>query len=752
MSSPPRGPSGAQSSAWTDWPRLRRQLDLLFKPRAVAVVGASPGLSYVSTIWRNLRQHGFPGPVYAVNPNYPRVGDEPCYPTLRDVPGPVDLAIVGVPARALPPILDQAAAKGVGALDIITAGFAELPGEEGARRQAALKTFARETGIRIVGPNCFGVLSAPVSALGYPGAYERFVDGPLSVVLQSGQMVPCILTPCFDRGMGFQYMISTGNEVDLEAADFTRYFLEDPKTRVIGLYVEQFRDPAKLREVAELAARARKPIVAVKVGRSEAARHALQAHTASLAGSDAVIDALMRQDGITRVKDVDELIEAMAAFHARRLPRGGRVGAITLSGAVCGLIHDLADETGVAFPPLPPETRARLERVVPDYVNVGNPLDVTGIAIQQTTIFSGAVESLAEADNLDVIVYVRGVPGKLDAANPVGKSWLEAVERHPEKLFFILSIVGGALHEVTATLGAPPADPIATVDEVPFLQGLTPGLKAIGAVIRYGRFIREREARDQRPAIREAPLADANEGEAAARADRARALVRGAAPGYVTEREGKEILALYGIPTARESLALTVEDARRAAARIGYPVALKVDSPQIPHKSEAGGVLLNVRDDAHLEAGFARVLESARLHDPNAAIQGVLVQEMVTGGHEVILGMKRDADFGPTIVLGPGGIFVEILRDAALRLPPLSAADAREMISELRAAPVLRGARGRPSADVAALAEVVERFSLLCLDLADLVTEIDVNPVIVLDQGRGVKAVDCLIAKDGTAV
>lgn len=748
MSIGPDAPPTTSTPAWTDWPALRRQLDLIFKPRSVAVVGASQNESYVSAIWRNTRRLGFPGPVYAVNPNYERIGDAPCYPSLLDVPGPVDLAVIGVPARLIPRVLEQAAMKQVGALDIITSGFAEIPTEEGARRQAALRSFAQETGIRIVGPNCFGVLSAPARMLAYPGTYERLIDGAMAVALQSGQMVPCILTPCFDRGFGFRYVISSGNEVDLEAADFLRYFLEDPQTRVLGCYVEQFRSPAKLLEVADLAAEMGKPLVVVKIGRSEAARQAAQAHTAALAGSDEIIDAVFRQRGIIRVKDVDEFVETMAAFHSRRLPRGNRVAAITLSGAVCGLIHDLADEAGVTFPALTPETVARLEPVVPDYVNIGNPLDITGIGVLQSKIFEGAVDALSEADNLDVIVYVRGVPSMLDTQSAVGKAWLRAIERHPEKVFLFVSIVGGGVHQAASSLAGPPAEPVTMVDGVPFLQGLTPGLKAIGALIRYARFQESRRAQQQLRRGDGITLAD--DGLAVdARAERARTLVRAAGSRPLTEHEGKEILALYGIPTTREQRATSIQEARRAALTVGYPVALKVDSPEITHKTEARAVLLDVRDDEALERGFQQVLDNARSYAPSAEIRGVLVQEMIRGGHEVILGMKHDPDFGPVVVLGLGGIFVEVVRDAAFRLPPLAPSDARQMINDLRAAPVLRGARGKPPADEGALADVVARFSRLCLDLRGLVRAIDVNPLVVLEEGRGVKAVDCLIVPAG---
>jgi acetyltransferase len=374
---------------------------------------------------------------------------------------------------------------------------------------------------------------------------------------------------------------------------------------------------------------------------------------------------------------------------------------------------------------------------MPDYVNVDNPLDITGIGVLQPAIFASAADALAADENLDVVVYLRGVPTRLDAKSPLARAWLGAVERHPEKAFFFMSIVGGQLHDAIG-LSQEPVEPVAAVDGVPFLQGCTPGLKAVGALIRYAEFRRRRGSTPQSPPAPPGP------------AEPARAMIRRAAGRPLSGSDAREVLALYGIPVAREALATSAAEAPAAARAVGYPVALKAESPQLLHKTEAGAVLLDVADEQALALGYERVLERARAYAPGAEIRGVLVQEMVRGGQEVIVGMTRDDQFGPVVLLGAGGVFAEVLRDVSLRLPPLGERDVREMIDRLRAAPVLRGARGRPPADEAALVDVLLRFSRLCLDVQDLVQEIDVNPLVVLGAGQGAKAVDCLIVPRDT--
>jgi acetyltransferase len=711
----------------------RRRLDPLLRPRSVAVVGASPNPSFVSGIFKNLLRYGYPGRVVAVNPRYDRVLEAPCYPSLADVPEPPDLVVVGVAHRLVGSVLAQCEARRVGAVEIVTSGFAEMADGEGARRQAELAAWAGRTGIPVGGPNCLGLMNAPLGLVALPTVFEALVPGAVGAVLQSGMMAPSVLVPLQQRGIGLTVAVTTGNEADLDTADYLQDLAEDGETRVIACFTEQFKTPERFVAACELAARRRKPIVMLKIGRSEAGRRAALAHTGSLVGSDGVVDVVLRKLGVTRVRSVDELLEAVAVFHAGRLPRGPGVAPVIVSGGAVGLLSDLAPECGVTFPPLPDDTAKRLRELVPEFGNVGNPLDITGQGVYQTEILEGALDALAEAGPVDVVVYGRGFPARLDRQAPVGRILERAVEKHPDVLFLVLSLIGGHLHP-SPVADVPVAEPITRLDGIPFLQGSEPGLKAIAALVRYAGFQRAREAAAGQGPPRRRVAPDVTE--------RARGLVSG---GKLTEREAKAVLALYGIPTPRERAAATVEAALAAADEIGYPVALKVESPDIAHKTEAGAVVLDVRDARGLAEGFARVLAGARRAAPAAELRGVLVQEMVGKGTEVLVGMHRDPQFGPVLAVGLGGILVETLGDVQLLLPPVTEADARAALERLRGYPVLRGVRGAPPADLAALLDVIARFSELCLDLGDRVREIDVNPLIVLEAGQGARAVDCVI-------
>jgi acetyltransferase len=735
-------------------------LDRLLKPKSVAVVGASPNPSFVSGIFRNVVRY-FEGSAYPVNPNYPEVAGRRCYPSLAEVPEPVDHVVVGVPGRLLPRVLADCEASRAGALNVISSGFAELAGDQGHQRQQELRAWAERTGIRVVGPNCLGLISTPGKLWALPGWYDRVQPGPIAVVLQSGQMASSIATPLSDRGIGFTYIVSSGNEADLEAADFVSHFLDDPQTRVIGVFVEQFRTPARLIAVAERAADLGKPIIALKIGRSEAARGAARAHTGSLVGSDRVVDALLRQHGITRVSSVDEMLEALAIFHAPRLPRGDGVAAIFVSGGAVGLAHDLATQTGVGFARLDEPTAARLKEVVPEYGSVGNPLDITGQGVFDAPIFEGAVAALAEAPGVDTILYGRGFPARLDKQGPVGRVLTEAVEKYPDRLFLVFSLVGGELHPWPA-LDPPIKEPIAELGGVPFLQGTEYTLKAVAALNRYAAFQRERAGRNggrpgrvTPPATRErarkmleALLRSPHPGRPHATRKRVPGgdplpAAEGARAPALTEREGKQLLALYGIGVTREVLARDARAAAAAAGEIGYPVVMKVESPDIVHKTDVGAIRLGVDGPEAAARAFEEIVASARAHAPGADVRGVLVQEQVVGGVETILGMTVDADYGPCVVFGLGGILVEVLDDLSLGLPPLGEREAREMVDRLRGRRLLDGPRGAPAADVGAALDAIRRFADMALDLADLVEEIDVNPFVLLPEGG--RALDCLI-------
>ncbi|HET8628705.1 MAG TPA: acetate--CoA ligase family protein [Thermomicrobiales bacterium] len=716
---------------------FERAMRGLLHPRRIAIIGASPNPGYATTIFRNLVRCGYEGEIIPVNPRYEEVLGARCYPTADAIPGGADLAVIAVPNRLVLDALATCERAGVRAIDIISSGFGEQQDDAaGAERLHAVRDFAHRTGIRVMGPNCLGNISVPNAMCASSGPYPVLRRGPIGIALQSGLLAYSILLPAHDRGMGFSYMVTLGNEADLDVADMIRYYALDDETRVIGCFVEQFRSPERFLAAAELAAERRKPLVILKVGRSDAGRRAALAHTGSLVGADGIADAVMRQHGVTRVYNLDELLETLAIFHARKLPRGTGVASAFVSGGASGLVADLGADVGLDFPPLEPETRARLREVLPPFGTVGNPLDYTGQAAQQPEILEGSLTALADDPSVHTIIYGRAYPTMLDLGEPTGKVLKGLTERYPDKIFVIMALVAGELKR-GGRPGVEPTEPVPDLDGIPFLQGTEYGLRAVGALVRYAEFQRARE-REARAGHVAHPAAG-----------RARALVRAAGSRPLVEREAKELLALYDIPTTRERLATTAGEAVAAAREIGYPVVLKVESPDLPHKTEAGGVLLGLGDDAAVREGFATILANAKRYKPDAAVQGVLVQEQVggKGARELILGMSQDPSFGPAIAVGLGGVFVETLRDVALGVPPLTERDARDMLGRLRGKAILdgSGARGAGPADTDALVAILGRFAQLCLDLREEVAEIDINPLLVFEHGRGARVVDCLI-------
>lgn len=700
-----------------------RRLDPLLRPRSVVVVGASPNPSFVSGIFKNLLRNGYSGSVAAVNPRYDSVNDAPCYPSVLAVPWPIDLVVVGVAWRLLPALLDQCEKKGVGALEIITSGFAEAGGD-GIERQAQLAAWGQRTSTPIGGPNCLGLMHAPSGMFALPSTFPEVVSGEVGLVLQSGMMAPSVITPLFARHIGITWAVTSGNEVDVDLADYISYFVDDNQTRVIGCFAEQIKRPTRFVEACQRAADAGKPIVMLKIGRSEAARRAALGHTGSLVGSDGVIDAVLRKNGVTRVTSVDELFEALAVFHTRRLPRGTGLAAISVSGGAAGLMSDLASDCGVTFVKLAEQTQAKLREVVPEFGNVGNPLDVTGQGVFQPDLLERSLDLLAGDPGVDAILYARSFPSRIDGATPAVKALERSIDTNPEIPFVAMSLAGG--HFFPAPVADTPIQqPYDRLDGVPFLQGADYGLKAIGALMRYAAFRRLRAAthstRQVDPAAREI----------------AREVISQASGVRLSAQQGSAVLAAYGIPTPREALARTGQEAVAVAERIGYPVTAKVEAPSLAHKARAGGVALRLETRTAVEAAFDRLQGIAQ------DTEGVLIQHMIADGHaEIIVGMSRDPQFGAVIACGLGGVFVETLRDVQLLVPPVGVEEAQTALSRLRGAAVLEGA------DIKAVVDVLVRFSELCLDVCDIVQEIDLNPLIACPTGLGVWAVDSLFVVD----
>jgi acetate---CoA ligase (ADP-forming) len=690
----------------------------LLRPQTIAIVGISgAGTGMGGSTAKNLKKFGYKGQILPVNPKYDEILGFKSYKSLLDIPSEVDLVVVAVPAEGVLSVLKEAAAKKVKAATIYTSGFSET-GEKGRALQAELIKVCEENQIRLCGPNNMGTLSLKERVMVYTAHIpEDIRAGGLGFVGQSGSMTMCSLAAAYARGIGCSYLITSGNEAVLEASDYIRFMLDDPETRVIGCFIEGFKDPDKFKAVAEAALNRGKPIVILKVGRSPKGQEAALGHTGSMTGSDAVQEAFFKQKGIIRVDEIEELVETAELFLKSKLPKRNRIGFTMISGGGCGIVSDISHQLGLHIPDLSEATRQALAPIVPAFGRVGNPLDLTGTAYRNPELYYQCLEILLRED-IDILCMDPDIP------------WIEPLfpkaQEIAAKTDKLLAIFGLTSENMTDAKRKMWQD-----STIPILQDPKRGLKAIKALVDFSEFLERRGT--------EAPSAGA-----AAERSAAESLLK--IDGKVlTEYESKRLLQIYGIPITREGLARTSREAAEIARKIGYPVALKVQSPKIAHKTEAKALRLNIRDETELLPAYEEVVSNARRHDPEAVIDGVLVQEMALDGTEVMVGMTADKQFGPCLVFGLGGIFVEVLKDISMRVAPISQKDATEMIREIRGIQALRGFRGRPRADIEAIADVLIKLSRLSMDLKERIKEIDINPLLVYGEGMGVKVVDALI-------
>lgn len=694
-----------------------RDLRRLWEPRGVAVIGASGRRGSMGEApVRHLVNHGYPGAIYPVNPNYDEVLGLRCYPSVEDCPGPVDLALVMVGADRVAAALESCARKGVGYAVVLASGFAES-GAEGEARQRALLALARDRGLRIVGPNCIGLVN-PHGRLvaGFSPLFNRaaFRPGDVGLVTQSGALGYGIVSLALDRGLQFSRIVNTGNEADFTSDEAVEDLLEDDVTRVVLVYSEGLRCPHRWIELAGRALERRKAIVMLKVGRSEAGARAVSSHTAALAGDDRLHDVALRDLGILRVQDIDELLDLAAALRQPRLPAGNRVGVLTTSGGAGVMAADACADHGLTVPELGGETRALLEIYIPSFGSAANPVDVTAQVMDDREVFRRCLSQLARAPGLDLLLCSFCVLTGESAERTVED--VIAVSRETARPVLLSKTGADSL--------APGAREKLLAAGVPVFETPAQAARAAAALLRFGRAV---ERKDRVGAL--------------LRAARARPAAVPPPPENV-----RAYLADQGLPVAREVLATSPAEAVDAAAAIGYPVVLKVESPDIAHKTEVGGVVTGVASPEEVREAYGRILQSVRARRPDARIAGVLVQEQVQGGVEMLVGVVP-SPFGPVITAGAGGVLVEVLRDTAMRLAPVDRAEAAAMLGELRTAPVLRGVRGSPPADVDALADLLVRVSELAAGWPDG-WELDLNPVLVLPRGRGVRIVDALLLTD----
>ena len=691
----------------------------LLKPRSIAIVGISgAGTGMGGSTAKNLQKFGYGGKIFPVNPKYNEILGLKAYKSLVDIPEEVDLVVVAVPADSVNGVMKEAAAKKIKAATIYTSGFSET-GEKGRRLQEELVRMCEDNQIRLCGPNNMGTLSLNERVMVYTAHIPEDVKaGGLGFVGQSGSMTMCALASAYSRGIGCSYLITSGNEAVLEASDYIRFMLEDPATRVIGCFIEGFKDSEKFKAVADLALKKGKPIVILKVGRSPKGQEAALGHTGSMTGSDAVQEAFFKQKGIIRVDEIEELVETAELFLKTKLPKRNRIGFTMISGGGCGIVSDISYQLGLNIPDLSETTRQALAPIVPAFGRVGNPLDLTGTAYRNPEMYYQCLEILLKED-IDIFCIDPDIPW-IDPLIPK----VQELAARTDKLLTIFGLTSENMNEAKRKAWQE--------STVPILQDPKRGLKAIQSLVEFSNFLEKRKAERPAHGISRRGLSIVKE-------------VLERKGQVLTEYESKKLLHAYGIPITREELARRPEEVLEIARKIGYPVALKIQSQKIAHKTEAKGIRLNVNEDSEVLTAYGEILANGRRFDPNAPIDGVLVQEMVADGTETMVGMVLDKQFGPCLVFGLGGIFVEILKDISMRVAPLGKADALSMIEETRGFRILKGFRGKPPADIDRIGDILMNLSILSMDLRGAIKEIDINPLMVYAQGQGAKVVDALV-------
>ncbi|BEP54091.1 acetate--CoA ligase family protein [Variovorax sp. V118] len=695
-----------------------RGMDALFKPRSIAIFGASDDVTKIGgRPLQFLQKYGYAGGIYPINRKAGLVQSLPAYATLDDVPEVPELAVVAVPPAGVLDAVKDCARRGVKAAVILSAGFSEM-GEEGSRLQAQIGDVARASGLRVVGPNCLGAIGVPDKSIAtFSVALESSfpVAGPVGIVSQSGNLGSFTLRLAGERGLGVSRMLTTGNECDVDIADAIASLATDPGTRVILCCMETCRDGAKLTQAMAMAREAGKPLVVLKVGVSEAGSEAAASHTGALACSDAVFDAVLRNGGAIRVPSIEQLLEvghALSVVGPAHVPGGHRVAVLTASGGFGVLLADAASAQGLALPKLAAQTQERILSVVP-FAAPSNPVDMTAQVSSRPEVLAQMLDAVARDASCDALILQSANAFHVPRLRDVFLAALEQVRKdHPSRLILLCA---RAPQEVRATLNAM---------GFPVVEGIDAACATLAALMRFGA---RDAARAAAPVIERVPLA---------------------AQAFATEASAKAVLAEAGLPVPREAIAATRDEALAAARAMGFPLVLKIVSPDIAHKTEVGGVFVGVRSEAQLLEEYDQLLARVAQKAPGARIAGVLVAQMVQGGVELILGTKKDPMFGPMVMVGLGGIFAEIFKDVALQPAPVDEAQATAMLQSLKAFPLLDGARGRPKADVTAAAKAIVALSRFAARHADSVSEIDINPLVVLDQGRGAHALDALLVPE----
>src|SRR6202163_4768959 len=707
-----------------------KSIHAMLHPRNIVLVGATdkPG-NYAERIWNNLIKYKFEGGLYPVNAKRETIWGVPCYRDFASLPDKPDHVLVLVPARFAVQVIRDAAAAGARSATIVTSGFSELQDDESQKLAAELQAAIRETGLAVTGPNCLGNLSAGEKM--FTNIDDRIVTmeaGPVAIAGQSGAIVMAIRQALEDREVGVVCMVTTGNEAGLETPDLMSYFAADPSIRVIVVYLEGVRNTRVFREACKAARAAGKPVIALKLGTSEGGRAAAMAHTGALAGSIETFDAISTREGVIRVRGLDELIETTECFVHADLPKAARLAAVSLSGGKRGLLIDAFSSAGLNFSPLSQNASDKLAKMLAPGSIVGNPLDAGFAAVVDPSVYMQSIRIMIDDPDTDIVIIDAELPKASHELREKNLRIVNEMAGAASKPVVYISAMSIGFTEFTKGLRK-------SLPQIAVMQGLDRAVGAIKSLIDYASLRKE--------------VPDVVSGSSAsARATLERTLknARGAA---LDEVASKKLLRAYGIPVSKEEIAQTAAEAVKIAKKIGFPVVAKIVSADILHKSDIGGVVLNLNSAGEVKKAFNDITARVKKLKNKPKLEGILIAQQVKAELELVVGAALDAEMGPVVLFGTGGVDIELMKDVALAGAPLDAAEARELINRTKAGVKLRGYRGKPALHEASVVKALVGLSNIMADAGSRIASIDVNPFLI-NTRTGV-AVDGLIVLNNAA-
>jgi acyl-CoA synthetase (NDP forming) len=722
--------SSGKWSPPTDASDIVKRIHAMLHPRNIVLVGATdkPG-NYAERIWNNLIKYKYEGGLYPLNAKRETIWGVPCYKDFSSLPEKPDHVLVLVPARFAVQVIRDAAAAGARSATIVTSGFSELQDAESQKLAVDLQQAIRETGLAVTGPNCLGNLSAGEKL--FTNIDDRIVTmeaGSVAIAGQSGAIVMAIRQALEDRGVGVGYMVTTGNEAGLETPDLMTYFAADPSIRVIVVYLEGVRNTKVFREACKAARAAGKPVIALKLGASEGGRAAAMAHTGALAGSIETFDAISTREGVIRVRGLDELIETTECFVHAEPPKGGRLAAVTLSGGKRGLLIDAFYSAGLNFAPLSQSASEKLAKMLGPGSIVGNPLDAGFAAVVDPSVYMQSIKVMIDDPDTDIVIIDSELP---KAPHELRERSLRAVNEmagHANKPVIYISAMSIGFTEFTKGLRK-------SLPNIAVLQGMDRAVGAIKSLIEYTCL--RKEVPD---------IVSSSSASARALLEKALKSAKGVA---LDEVASKKLLRAYGIPVSKEEVAQSAAEAVKIAKKIGFPVVAKVVSADILHKSDIGGVVLNLNSGADVRQAFNDITARAKKLKNKPKLEGILIAQQVKTDLELVVGASLDAEMGPVVLFGTGGVDIELMKDVALAGAPLDAAEAKALIGRTKAGVKIKGYRGKPALHEASAVKALVGLSNLMADAGNRIASIDVNPFLI-NAKTGV-AVDALIVLNNAA-